>query len=279
MSKEILADPRSADVRQRPLMRELARVAATVPPGTCPLETQMALLRAARAQTCGKCTPCRAGLVQLEAMLDSLLRGEALPETPDAMRALASSIADSADCAIGFSAASAVLDGLDAFSAEYQAHAQYGACDSCAGQEIPCVHECPAHVDVPGYIALVGEGSYAEAINLIRRDNPLPTACAMICEHPCEERCRRTLLDAPLNIRGLKKFAVDQVRANSVATPAAHAATGKKVAVIGGGPAGLTAAYYLALMGHAVSLYERQEQARRHAALRHSQLPFSQKTP
>ena len=65
---------------------------------------------------------------------------------------------------------------------------------------------CPAHVDVPAYIALVGEGDYAGAINMIRKDNPFPTACAFVCEHPCEERCRRTLIDAPINIRGIKKF-------------------------------------------------------------------------
>ena len=82
-----------------------------------------------------------------------------------------------------------------------------GECYGTQGQKIPCVSMCPAHVDIPGYIAHVADGNYDKAINLIRRDNPLPTTCAMICEHPCEERCRRTLIDAPLNIRGIKKFA------------------------------------------------------------------------
>ena len=105
----------------------------------------------------------------------------------------------------------------------------------------------------------MADGNYDKAINLIRRDNPLPTACAMICEHPCEERCRRTLIDAPLNIRGIKKYAVDQIAADKVAVPKANPLTGKKVAVIGGGPCGMTAAYFLSLMGHKVTVYEAKE--------------------
>ncbi|MBR6485924.1 MAG: FAD-dependent oxidoreductase, partial [Lachnospiraceae bacterium] len=115
---------------------------------------------------------------------------------------------------------------------------------------------CPAHVDIPNYIALIGEHRYADAINCIRLDNPFPTACAFICEHPCEEKCRRDLLDSPVNIRGLKKFAVDQVPADAVKVPECNVTTGKTVAVIGGGPSGLTAAYYLSLMGHRVVVFE-----------------------
>lgn len=108
---------------------------------------------------------------------------------------------------------------------------------------------------------------------MIRRDNPLPTACAMICEHPCEERCRRNLIDDSVNIRGLKKYAVDQIAADRVAVPKANVATGKKVHIIGGGPAGLTAAYFLGQMGHKVTIFERQKELGGMAALRHPQLP------
>ena len=117
---------------------------------------------------------------------------------------------------------------------------------------------CPAGVDIPGYIALVHEGRYADAVRLIRRDNPMPTTCAYICEHPCENRCKRTLIDAPVNIRGLKKMAVDN--AGDVPVPACNEPTGKKVAIIGGGPGGLSAAYYLALMGHKVTIFEQRKQ-------------------
>jgi NADPH-dependent glutamate synthase beta subunit-like oxidoreductase len=117
---------------------------------------------------------------------------------------------------------------------------------------------CPAGVDIPGYISLVNEGRYADAVRLIRKDNPFPTACAYICEHPCEARCRRNMVDDALNIRGLKRYAVDH--AGAVPQPKPAPATGKSIAVIGGGPGGLSAAYYLALMGHQVTVYEKQKQ-------------------
>ena len=168
-------------------------------------------------------------------------------------------IRDSADCAIGYQSAIEVLEGLETFASEYESHIRAHECPQNVGQKVPCVTLCPAHVDIPGYIAHVHEGNYADAINLIRRDNPLPTACAMICEHPCEERCRRNLIDDSINIRGIKKYAVDQIAADQVAVPKANVSTGKKVAVIGGGPAGMTAAYFLSLMGHKVTVYEAKE--------------------
>lgn len=113
-------------------------------------------------------------------------------------------------------------------------------------------------MNVPAYIALAEEGRLAEAVKMIRKDNPFPTACALVCEHPCEERCRRTMVDAPVNIRGIKKYIVDTVAADTVETPAPLPATGKRVAVVGAGPSGLTCAYFLGLMGHSVTVFERR---------------------
>lgn len=123
---------------------------------------------------------------------------------------------------------------------------------------VPCVALCPAGVDIPGYMALVGEGRCADAVRLIRKDNPFPTACAYICEHPCEARCRRNMIDDAINIRGLKRYAVDH--AGEVPQPECAPATGKKVAIVGGGPSGLSCAYYLTLMGHKVTVYEEAKQ-------------------
>lgn len=121
-------------------------------------------------------------------------------------------------------------------------------------QPVPCVALCPAKVDIPGYIALVAEQRYQDAVRLIRKDNPFPTACAFVCEHPCEARCRRNMVDTSVNIRGLKLAAVDN--AGKVPAPACAPSTGKRIAIIGGGPSGLSAAYYLQLMGHQTTVYE-----------------------
>ena len=148
---------------------------------------------------------------------------QASNETLETLRALAQMIRDASDCAVGYEAAQATLDALDIFSEEVEAHLVGHSCTQGMGQSVPCETLCPAHVNVPGYIALVGEGRYADAIKLIRKDNPFPTACALVCEHPCEKRCRRILIDAPLNIRGIKKMAVDQVAADSVSTSSTKA--------------------------------------------------------
>lgn len=253
--------PKSAsDARVSEYLNRHARRVETCPPGTCPLVVQLSLLRASGAQTCGKCVPCRDGIPRLAGMLERIVDCEADEGALESLRALAEMIRDTADCAIGYEAADAVLAGLDSFADEYRSHIEQRACSPGVGQTVPCETLCPAHVDVPAYIAFVAEGDYASAINTIRKDNPFPTACAFVCEHPCEQRCRRALIDAPINIRAVKKFAVDQVPADSVPVPARSAATGRSVAVIGGGPSGLTCAYYLALMGHAVTIYEGKRQ-------------------
>jgi len=228
-------------------------------PAICPLMVQLSLLQTSKTQSCGKCTPCREGLVQLEKLLKSILDEDATIDTLEKMKKLAGIIRDTADCAIGYESAEAVLEGIEVFEEEYISHIQKRPCQMDSEQEIPCTTLCPAHVDVPGYISLIGEEDYAGAINLIRKDNPFPTACAMICEHPCEERCRRNLLDSSLSIRGLKKFAVDQIPADTVSVSQCNVSTGKKIAVIGGGPSGLTTAYFLALMGHEIVVYEEKE--------------------
>lgn len=236
------------------LYMDMVRRMAANPQGVCPVDVQKAFLQMCHAQSCGKCVPCRIGLGQLAQLLEDVLEGSATVETLELIENTAQNIAYTADCAIGYEAANMVLKGLKGFREEYLEHIEHGRCASVFSQPVPCVAGCPAGVDVPGYLALVREGSYADAIRLIRKDNPFPTACAMICEHPCESKCRRTIIDAPVNIRGLKRFAADN--AGEVPVPACAEATGKHVAVIGGGPGGLTAAYYLALMGHKVTVYE-----------------------
>ena len=224
------------------------------PPGLCPVDMTLNFLNLCQAQTCGKCIPCRIGLDQLSLMIREVLDGDPDPDILDRIRTTAQVVVDSADCAIGMDAGQLVLNALVAFRDDFESHVNTGRCLGGLEDAVPCVAKCPAGVDIPGYVALVGEDRCADAIRLIRKDNPFPVSCAYICEHPCEVRCRRNMVDGAINIRGLKRYAVDQ--AGQVPNPECAEPTGKTVAVIGGGPSGLTAAYYLALMGHKVTVYE-----------------------
>ena len=239
------------------LYHSVERRIASSPPGLCPVDMTLTFLNLCHAQSCGKCVPCRVGLGQLSALLRQVLDGTGTLETIDNIEATAQVILDTADCAIGVDAARQVLMGMRGFRDDYISHVTEGRCLGGLENPVPCVALCPAGVDIPGYVALVSEGRYADAVKLIRKDNPFPTACAYICEHPCEARCRRGMIDDPINIRGLKKFAVNN--AGTVPNPPCAQDTGKRVAIVGGGPGGLSAAYYLRLMGHSVTVYEQQK--------------------
>ena len=257
MSRLSLFTESRAQTTVEQLYKDMERRIMASPPDICPVDLAAAFLKMCVTQSCGKCVPCRVGLVQLENLIEDVLEGKATEDTLTQIEALAKNISVTADCAIGTESAKLVLKGLEGFRDDYLSHIREHRCTCSGTQSIPCVSNCPAGVDIPGYVALVGEGRYADAVRLIRKDNPFPMACALICEHPCETRCRRTLLDAPINIRGLKRTAVD--RAGIVPAPECMSATGKKVAIVGGGPSGLSAAYYLQLMGHSCTVFEQHK--------------------
>lgn len=257
MSRLSIETPDRAQQVVEDLCRDMGHRIAANPPGLCPVDMALNFLRLCHAQTCGKCVPCRIGLSQLETLIESVLDQTAPEGTIDLIESTAAAIADSADCAIGYEAAAMVLEGVRGFREDYEEHAHNGRCICSLKQPVPCVTTCPAHVDIPGYIALVREGRFDDAVDLIRKDNPFPYSCAYVCEHPCERQCRRRLVDDAVNICGLKRYAVDHC--TRTAPPSAAPATGKRVAVVGGGPSGLTAAYYLSQMGHSVTVFEQRE--------------------
>lgn len=234
----------------------LERRVEAAPDGLCPIDTVRNMLCISQSQSCGKCTPCRVGLGQLAHLLEQVLNGTADESILDTIERTAKTIRDTADCVIGTEAAKMALMSLSGFREDYLSHIQNGQCNCKADSAIACTNVCPAHVDVPGYIALIQAGRYEDAIRLIRKDNPFPSVCGYVCEHPCETHCRRRMVDDAVNICGLKRFAADH--AKDTALPKKAPATGKKVAIIGGGPGGLTAAYYLSLMGHEPYVYEQR---------------------
>ena len=257
MSRLSITTQSAAQATVERLYKDLERRIVASPPGLCPVDMAASFLKMCHAQTCGKCVPCRIGLSQLETLIERVLDQTAPEGTIDLIESTAAAIADSADCAIGYEAAAMVLEGVRGFREDYEEHAHNGRCICSLKQPVPCVTTCPAHVDIPGYIALVREGRFDDAVDLIRKDNPFPYSCAYVCEHPCERQCRRRLVDDAVNICGLKRYAVDHC--TRTAPPPAAPATGKRVAVVGGGPSGLTAAYYLSQMGHSVTVFEQRE--------------------
>ena len=256
LSRLDIKNPSRAQTVVDNLYRDVERRIAASPPGLCPVDMSLSFLQLCHAQTCGKCVPCRIGLGQLTKLISQVLDGTANMDTVRIIEKTARSIVDTADCAIGRDAARLVVDGLEGFRDDYEEHAQHHRCLASLQNPVPCVALCPAGVDIPGYMALVGAGRYADAVRLIRKDNPMPTACAYICEHPCEARCRRNMIDDPINIRGLKRYAVDH--AGVVPNPPCAPATGKTVAIVGGGPGGYVAAIRAAQLGANVTLIERE---------------------
>lgn len=256
MSRLTVYTPDDAEIVMERMVHEMERRLAAAPQGICPVDMALVFLRLCHAQTCGKCVPCRIGLGRLGDLLEDMLSGKGDDETIKLLEEVSESIVDTADCLIGSDAAAMVLRSVREFLTDYVSHIEEGYCLGTFAAPVPCISGCPAGVNVPGYIALIRAGRPQDSVKVIRRDNPFPSACALVCEHPCESHCRRSMLDDAINIRGLKKYAVEA--AGDVPVPEPLPLTGKKVGIIGGGPSGLTAAYYLALMGHDVTVFEKQ---------------------
>lgn len=223
----------------------------------CPVEFTAALVNLCSTQSCGKCTPCRVGLSALCDLLADVLEGRADESTLNLIERTARTIYLSSDCAIGYEAGAMALTAIRGFRDDFEHHIREHSCGFDREARVPCVSGCPAHVDIPGYISLVEAGRYADAVKVIRKNNPLPLVCGLVCEHPCEMHCRRGMVDDPMNILALKRFAVEHSDLNDH-KPHVVDNTGKRIAVIGGGPAGLSCAYYLAVMGHKVTIFEQR---------------------
>ncbi len=212
-------------------------------------------------ESCGKCAPCRIGTRQMFDILQRITDGEGELEDIDRLETLGRSVKEASLCGLGQTAANPVLSTIRYFRHEYEAHivekrCPAHACKALAGTS--CISACPAHVNVPEYVALIGEGRFEEALDTIRRRNPFPSVCGRACDHPCEMFCRRADLDEPVSIRHLKRFVTDEV-AEARQPPVWGGPRSGRVAIVGSGPAGLTAAYFLALKGREVDVLEKED--------------------
>ncbi|MGB9866647.1 MAG: NADH-quinone oxidoreductase subunit NuoF [Bacillota bacterium] len=228
---------------------------------TCMVDLAKFFLEFVQDESCGKCTPCRVGTRRMLDILNRITHGEGREGDIELLEELGTLIKQSALCGLGQTAPNPVLSTIRYFRHEYEAHIRDKKCPAsvCASLFLsPCQNTCPAGVDVPVYLDRIKNRRYVEAYETIRKDNPFPVVCGRVCHHPCEKRCRRNQLDAPLAIRELKRFAGDYVLSLNGKRPVTKpiAQKNKKVAIVGAGPAGLTAAYYLARLGYKVTVFE-----------------------
>ena len=230
---------------------------------SCMVDVARFFLEFVQEESCGKCVPCRVGTKRMLEILERICTGKGKPNDIDKLYELGNQIKRTSLCGLGQSAPNPVLSTLRYFRHEYEAHIYSKHCEAGVCTDLvraPCQSACPANVDVPGFISLVGERRYAEALKLHRERNPFAAVCARVCFHTCEEKCRRATLDETMAIRAVKRFMVDQeitIQIPEVRENAENAT--KKIAIIGAGPAGLSCAYFLARMGYRPHVYEAEQ--------------------
>ncbi len=212
-------------------------------------------------ESCGKCTPCREGTQQLLKILERITQGDGVPEDIPRLEQISRVLQQASLCGLGQTAPNPVLSTLRYFRHEYEAHIYDKHCPAGVCKRLsapPCQSTCPMGQDVSTYVALIGHGEFEKAWEVIRKENPLPMVLGRVCPHPCESQCRRGEVDKPISICALKRFAADRMRDKLWEIEAVPVVFPEdKVAVIGAGPAGLTAAYDLVQKGYPVTIFEK----------------------
>jgi formate dehydrogenase (NADP+) beta subunit len=231
------------------------------------LATEYAAQYQVYSEACGRCAPGRWGGRILYDMLDKIARGEGELSDMEHLKEISKSMQITSKCEIGKTVPNPILDIMTHFESEFlacinekKASKHYDATiNYIAKITAPCTDACPAHVDIPGYIEGVRDLRFDDSLMATRQTMPLAHTCGRVCPHPCETACRRTNLDEPISIMELKRLGADYETDHGFGffhPVEQKAKMGKKVAVIGAGPAGLTTAYYLALEGIDVDVYE-----------------------
>jgi len=227
---------------------------------TCMVDIAKYFLNFNQSESCGRCVPCRIGTKRMFEILDRISKGEGEEGDIELLLEMGQAMNDSALCGLGQTAPNPVLSTIRYFRDEYEAHICEKRCPTAVCEALvyaPCEHICPVNVDAVGYVALIADGKFGEALDLIRQRNPLAGVCGRVCVHPCETRCKRGDLDQPIAIEYLKRVAADYGLKYRWKTQVdVEPARKEKVAVIGSGPAGLNCAYHLARKGYKATIFE-----------------------
>jgi NADH-quinone oxidoreductase subunit F len=230
---------------------------------TCMVDIARFFMEFTQDESCGKCVPCRVGTKQILATLERICAGQGKEGDIEELEYLCDQIKKTSLCGLGQGAPNPVESTLKHFRTEYETHIYEKICPSGACQELTraaCVNACPAGVDSPAYLALVSQGRYTEGLEIHRDANPFAMICGRVCPAFCERKCRRGWIDEPVSIRLVKRFMADQFYAQAWTPEPLAPPKGKTVAVVGAGPAGLTAALRLAQQGYAVTVFEKMLQ-------------------
>jgi len=210
---------------------------------------------------CAKCSPGKRGTRVLQDTMSRIVNGKGCEADLDTIESLAT-LLENCKCTLCMTAAVPVFHSVKHFRDDYLSYIR-GEKTLPAGKSYkekltaPCTDRCPAHIDIPAYVEELKDFRPDEALDTIRRNMPIPAVCGRVCPHPCEKACRRALIDEPVSIMVLKRVAADHEWMHHKQPPMlAKPATGKKIIVVGAGPAGLTCAYYLALEGHKVKIID-----------------------
>jgi len=230
---------------------------------TCMVDIARYFLDFIQDESCGKCPPCRVGTKRMLEIVTRICEGRGEEGDIERLVALGETIRQTALCGLGQTAPNPVLSTIRHFRHEYEAHIRDRHCEAgvCSSLFLArCSNACPAHVNVPGFVSLVAEERYEEALRLHRERNPLASICARVCFHPCESKCQRASLDAPVAIRHVKRFMVEQEQEPVLPTMQVDEANAaRKVAIVGSGPAGLSCAYFLARLGYRPTVFEAED--------------------
>ncbi|MGQ9509020.1 MAG: FAD-dependent oxidoreductase [Thermodesulfobacteriota bacterium] len=221
-----------------------------------------AYMEAVQKESCGKCTPCRVGTRVLSSILNRISEGEGRPEDLAQLRGLAEIILKGSKCNLGQTAPKPLLHALEHFEAQFSEAIQSKKKIPREEYKIkvtaPCESACPSHLPITQYIELIKEGRFLESLAAIREATCLPGVLGRVCIRPCEDNCRRQNVDECISIKWLKRFVADyEVEKRRRPSIKKEASKPDKVAIIGAGPAGLSCAYYLAIKGYSVTIFER----------------------